>query len=446
MLLRATVDVKEYALARATEISALTREIEQAKSGTTRRAFQTLPRHMRRRAASYNVKRLPIRLRLRALAEVTFPKKEKYSRSDLPNFFLSCAQLKNDPHKGPSNKNVRNCRRWRRRPANLSLQQQQSTNRRLPTHLWHAKRCSMIDCWGFRLPLSLNEKCLRSSMRSFRSGVLLTDYSYWQGFELDQAEADLLLQQQLGNVRTDGAVIRADFMNPAGLPSFPVILLAKRFLFCHPAAPVSELGKKLESGDGGGLFFLFGGGLNTFLASNQEIETFPGCTLFPSESGKECFLLTSEPRSLWYSLVNRKPVKVCGLQFLEHLSSELSVPLFPRDYPGAEAFTQHWQDRIAQLTSTWQKRPPAKRSKQPPSLPPGPFTQPHSIKIIGRGVLQERAQIIRNGQVIGFVTGALTSSLLHGCSCGMAVCVGGTGEGEVDVINPNGVHRRAHLK
>ena len=70
LLLPATVDAKEYALARSSEIAALQREIEQSKNGVTRRAFQTLPRHMRRRAASYNIKRLPIRLRLRALAEV----------------------------------------------------------------------------------------------------------------------------------------------------------------------------------------------------------------------------------------------------------------------------------------------------------------------------------------------------------------------------------------
>ena len=38
-------------------------------SGPTR-VFQTLPRHMRRRAASYNVKRLPARLRKRALDQV----------------------------------------------------------------------------------------------------------------------------------------------------------------------------------------------------------------------------------------------------------------------------------------------------------------------------------------------------------------------------------------
>ena len=35
------------------------------------RAAQTLPRHLRRRAASHNVKRLPVRLRKKAMEEVS---------------------------------------------------------------------------------------------------------------------------------------------------------------------------------------------------------------------------------------------------------------------------------------------------------------------------------------------------------------------------------------
>lgn len=36
----------------------------------TQRAFQSLPRHLRRRAASHNIRRLPARLRERARGEV----------------------------------------------------------------------------------------------------------------------------------------------------------------------------------------------------------------------------------------------------------------------------------------------------------------------------------------------------------------------------------------
>jgi ribonuclease P/MRP protein subunit POP1 len=40
------------------------------RAGSTHRAWQELPRHLRRRAASHNVQRVPLRLRNRSRAEV----------------------------------------------------------------------------------------------------------------------------------------------------------------------------------------------------------------------------------------------------------------------------------------------------------------------------------------------------------------------------------------
>jgi hypothetical protein len=40
------------------------------RAGSTHRAWQELPRHLRRRAASHNVRRVPLRLRNRSRAEV----------------------------------------------------------------------------------------------------------------------------------------------------------------------------------------------------------------------------------------------------------------------------------------------------------------------------------------------------------------------------------------
>lgn len=42
-----------------------------SREAGTQRAFQSLPRHLRRRAASHNIRRLPLRLRERAKAEVS---------------------------------------------------------------------------------------------------------------------------------------------------------------------------------------------------------------------------------------------------------------------------------------------------------------------------------------------------------------------------------------
>lgn len=65
-----SIDVLDFAKARATEINMLKKDIEEAGSRGARRVFQTLPKAMRRRAASFNIKRLPTRLRMKAIMEV----------------------------------------------------------------------------------------------------------------------------------------------------------------------------------------------------------------------------------------------------------------------------------------------------------------------------------------------------------------------------------------
>lgn len=71
-LLPSSVDSMNFARACLNEMNLISKELEQAKYSATRRTFQQLSRHMRRRAASYNIKRLPTRLRLRALEEVIY--------------------------------------------------------------------------------------------------------------------------------------------------------------------------------------------------------------------------------------------------------------------------------------------------------------------------------------------------------------------------------------
>ena len=64
------VEAEAYAKARTAEILLMKKELNDGEFRGTKRVFQTLPRSMRRRAASHNIHRLPIRLRERALAEV----------------------------------------------------------------------------------------------------------------------------------------------------------------------------------------------------------------------------------------------------------------------------------------------------------------------------------------------------------------------------------------
>jgi ribonuclease P/MRP protein subunit POP1 len=65
------LDVASFIKSREYEINALEKSIQKSKKGLTMRAFQQVPRSMRRRTASHNVKKVPGRLRRRAKREVS---------------------------------------------------------------------------------------------------------------------------------------------------------------------------------------------------------------------------------------------------------------------------------------------------------------------------------------------------------------------------------------
>lgn len=64
------LDVAAYVGAREYEIRALEAGMERSKGAMMSRAFQKVPRSLRRRTASHNVKKVPKRLRTRARREV----------------------------------------------------------------------------------------------------------------------------------------------------------------------------------------------------------------------------------------------------------------------------------------------------------------------------------------------------------------------------------------
>jgi ribonuclease P/MRP protein subunit POP1 len=65
------LDVASFVKAREYEIGALEKSMQKSKKALTMRAFQQVPRVMRRRTASHNVKKVPRRLRGRAEREVS---------------------------------------------------------------------------------------------------------------------------------------------------------------------------------------------------------------------------------------------------------------------------------------------------------------------------------------------------------------------------------------
>nr|XP_033790437.1 ribonucleases P/MRP protein subunit POP1 isoform X2 [Geotrypetes seraphini] len=157
-----------FAQARATEINAMLKAVSQKSASSL--VFQSLPRHMRRRAMGHNVKRLPRRLREIALREV-----EKV------------AHLKKEQSKNK-------CRKARRRHINLQLEfnRRQKKNIWLETHIWHAKRFHMVKKWGYCLGDRPTAKCYRACYRAMAKYCLLQDLSYFCCLELMGEEEKLL--------------------------------------------------------------------------------------------------------------------------------------------------------------------------------------------------------------------------------------------------------------
>ncbi|GAA6020701.1 hypothetical protein JCM11491_000521 [Sporobolomyces phaffii] len=166
-LLPPTIEVEKFAQARAFEITAMQRAMKSAKEAGTQRAFQSLPRHLRRRAASHNIRRLPLRLRERARAEVPkdAAKPKKVSRKMLGRHIRVRPGLKAEMFRKRQREKL-----W------------------LGTHVWHAKRMHMIDIWGHRLAEKPTEKAYRSSYRAAFHGAMVHDASYHQYFQLDGPE------------------------------------------------------------------------------------------------------------------------------------------------------------------------------------------------------------------------------------------------------------------
>ncbi|KAJ1964714.1 Ribonucleases P/MRP protein subunit pop1 [Dispira parvispora] len=157
------LSVDRFLEARAAEIMTMEKAINQARLANNVRAMQTLPRNLRRRTASHNVKRLPYRLRAKALQEVAKSGGVKAVKKKKPN-----------------------SRRTRRYPGNIAeeFQRRQRDKRWLETHMWHAKRMKMVQRWGCMVAEHHNERSIKASYRATKHMVLATDMSYNAVIEL----------------------------------------------------------------------------------------------------------------------------------------------------------------------------------------------------------------------------------------------------------------------
>ncbi|KAF8272238.1 ribonucleases P/MRP protein subunit POP1-domain-containing protein [Lactarius quietus] len=163
-----SIDVEAFAESRIFEIKAMQEAMNnESTAGSTHRAWQELPRHLRRRAASHNVRRVPLRLRPKSRAEMD-SRRRKILGPSLPKLGKSRREYRSDTFK-----------------------RRQKDKKWLETHLWHAKRMHMENMWGYRLAVRPTEKSFRPSHRASVHGAILHDASYHGLIELTGAQVVL---------------------------------------------------------------------------------------------------------------------------------------------------------------------------------------------------------------------------------------------------------------
>ncbi|GFZ46872.1 hypothetical protein JCM24511_04092 [Saitozyma sp. JCM 24511] len=215
------VQVERFAETRAMEILAFQNAIKAAASFGNSRCFQSLPRHLRRRAASHNPRRVPKRMRSRAAAEID-------PGDNIAKLHRKRAKLR-----------AKGDLRGVSRTEQLLRRQKDKTW--LPTHIWHAKRFRMINLWSHRLPLTPTLKSFRPAYRFARRKATITDVSYFGTIELEGGRDGLvdLLKRVYGGAfagtkyESGGRVSRGWMYHP---DRFPEGLIGEAEILWQPSS------------------------------------------------------------------------------------------------------------------------------------------------------------------------------------------------------------------
>ncbi|KAG5929798.1 hypothetical protein E4U42_004522 [Claviceps africana] len=216
------LDLQAFLKAHEFEINALQQSMATSKAVSSSRAFQQVPRGLRRRTASHNPKRVPRRLRAKARREMlddntpTVEARKRRPRTTRARIRAEVAKrlgllaarkrrrlLKAAASKArlssaaepPADAPARASSKLQPRPkirrnmlndppkAPARFRKRQMNKTWLPTHKWHAKRARMTQpsspLWRFAIPLTPNEKVYRAAHRAQgERGTLVWDTSY----------------------------------------------------------------------------------------------------------------------------------------------------------------------------------------------------------------------------------------------------------------------------
>ncbi|RPB27596.1 POPLD-domain-containing protein [Terfezia boudieri ATCC MYA-4762] len=259
------LNINSFVKSREFEIRALEDAISNSRHANKKRAFQSVPRSMRRRTASHNVKRVPKRLRARhakEMADENTPTVTSRRRKLTPHMrlrfetakrlhALSQKKAKRDEgrEKGKSFHDEGPLENALSAPpaTKTKFRKRQKEKTWLPTHVWHAKRAHMVNRWRYAITESPTEKSYRPTHRSCTlRGAVAWDHSYYGIILVKGKEKELagMLQEILGTedaeltaakgaIRKGRRSWRGWVFEKGGYPTKPIapILL----LWCRPS-------------------------------------------------------------------------------------------------------------------------------------------------------------------------------------------------------------------
>lgn len=174
-LVTGRLNVQEFVASRKAEIGRLEAALGASNTNAKKRAFQNVPRVLRRRTASHDAKRVPKRLRDRAEMEIEKgnAKKPKSRRPPI-------AVPSSDPAEGLQETPDFN------EYAPLPVVPKRYAKRQndkvwLPTHVWHKKRAHLMKLWGQMIPIKPSQKQYRPTHRVglHMCGSIAWDTSYY---------------------------------------------------------------------------------------------------------------------------------------------------------------------------------------------------------------------------------------------------------------------------
>ncbi|KAI9294344.1 POP1-domain-containing protein [Neoconidiobolus thromboides FSU 785] len=159
------IEIDKFVETRKNEIEQMEKTMKQYRKSVNKRAFQTLPRYLRRRTASHNCYRVPQRLREKTKFEISKDGLKIRKRSSRFKYYA---------------KNRR-----------LEYLKRQKNKTWLQTHIWHAKRMHMKVLWGYSLPIKATLKNYRTLYRYNKTKATIYDISYNSIIQLNGNKIEL---------------------------------------------------------------------------------------------------------------------------------------------------------------------------------------------------------------------------------------------------------------